>query len=158
MGPIFQKTTSFLIKTNMQLLKFTATLPQNGPSTVTASFLTPQENTTTAQTPRANKLRYTTTLTEEKTLSRAKYQGLVSSVYRSNRQKMNQHFNMEKHGKQKEKIPVTRSPCPCFGQDLGNCSQSSRLQRQDMYKTNNIKEVQENRKISFQFFIYNTGG
>lgn len=59
MGPIFQKMTSFLFKTNMPLLEFTATLPQKGPSVVTASFLTPQESTTTAKTPRANKLKGT---------------------------------------------------------------------------------------------------
>lgn len=86
MGPIFQKMTSFLFKTNMPLLEFTATLPQKGPSAVTASFLTPQESTTTAKTPRANKLKGTQShLLRKKSLSRAKHQDLVSRVQRSNR-------------------------------------------------------------------------
>lgn len=147
----------------MQLLKWTAAFPQNGPCAVSTYFLT-LPSTTTAETLRANKLRYVTTLTKKKKEEKKKvYLGPnVRICHPEFKDPMDRKgtgiLPWRNMGAGREKILRTTRPCPCFGQDFGNCSQSSRLQRRYMYNTQTIsREDRRTERPVFSFSVITLG-
>lgn len=136
----------------MQLLKWTAAFPQNGPGAFSASFLT-LPSTTIAETLRTNQLRYLMTLTKKKKVYLGPNIKICHPEFKNPMDRKGTGILQWRNvGARREKTLRTRRPYPCFRQDFGNCSQSSRLQRQYTYNTQTLSR--EDRRMERPVFSF----